>query len=254
METVLQRTELLLGNKRLTYLKKASVMVIGIGGVGSYCAEALARCGIGKIHLADGDQIVPSNLNRQIHATYETIGKEKTEVMKQRILSFRSDCEVVCHPIFYDASKNDILFQDPVDFVVDAIDTISSKLDLITYCLAHDIAFISSLGMANRIDPTSIIVTELMKTNYDPLAKAMRTQVRKRGICGKIPVVFSNEHPNRQINMVNEEKTIRKEKFPLASSPFVPAAAGLACASYAVRTILEQAEAKAVGEGKDKGK
>lgn len=237
MESSMQRTILLLGDGKVARLKEAVVMVVGVGGVGSYCAEALARCGIGTLILVDGDVVAPSNLNRQIHAVYDTIGKEKTMVMKNRIHSYQKDCKVITHTMFYDASKNEELFDRPVDFVVDAIDTISSKLDLIAYCLEHQIPFISSLGMANRLDPTCVYISELMKTEYDPLAKVMRNQVRKRRIKGKIPVVFSKEHPSVQRVVVNEDGKTRKEKMPPASSPFVPAAAGLACASYVVSKL-----------------
>lgn len=240
METTMQRMELLVGNTGLDILKNATVLVVGIGGVGSYCVEALARAGVGRLILIDGDQVAPSNLNRQIHAVYSTIGRNKTEVMRERILSYQKDCEVVCHTMFYDESKNEEIFQERIDFVVDAIDTISSKLALISYCLANQIPFISSLGMANRMDPTAIEVSELMKTSYDPLAKVLRNLVRKHRIKGKIPVMYSREHPSVQTKIINEDGITRKEKMPPASSPFVPAAAGLACASYVVRTLLKE--------------
>lgn len=244
MESTMQRTELLLGGEALETLKQATVMVVGIGGVGSYCAEALGRCGVGKLILVDGDIVAESNLNRQIHAIYDTIGKAKTEVMKERILSYQRECEVITHTLFYDQTQNDVLFHETVDFVVDAIDTVSSKLDLINYCLSHHILFISSLGMANRLDPTYVCVSELMKTSYDPLAKVLRNQVRKRRLKGKIPVVYSSEHPSVQRTIVNKEGKTRKEKMPPASSPFVPAAAGLAAASYVVRTLLKEGNEK----------
>ncbi len=238
MEGYNERTALLLGNNQVEQLKQAAVMVVGIGGVGSYCAEALARCGIGQLILVDHDSVSLSNLNRQIHANYETIGRLKTDVMKERILSYRKDCEVLTYPMFYQAELNEQLFQTKVDFVVDAIDTISAKLDLISYCLAHKISFISSMGMANRMDPTAVCISELMKTSYDPLAKVMRSQVRKRRIKGKIPVVYSVEQPIKQNQIIDSAAEIRKLRIPPASSPFVPAAAGLACAGYAVKVIL----------------
>lgn len=238
----MQRMELLVGNTGLDKLKNATVLVVGVGGVGSYCAEALARSGVGTLILVDGDQVAPSNLNRQIHAVYETIGKDKTEVMKERILSYQKDCNVICHTMFYEESKNQEVFSNDIDFVVDAIDTVKSKLALITYCLEHKIPFISSLGMANRMDPTTVEISELMKTEYDPLAKIMRNLVRKHRLKGKIPVVYAKEHPTMQTKIVNENGVTRKEKMPPASSPFVPAAAGLACASYVVRKLLEKRE------------
>ena len=143
VETPLQRMELLIGEDNIIKLKQASVLIVGVGGVGSYAAEALARSGIGKLILVDGDTVAPSNLNRQIHATFATIGQSKTKVMKKRIESYRNDCEVITQDLFYNATKNEEVFKEPVDFVVDAIDTMSSKLALIQYCLQHNIPFIS---------------------------------------------------------------------------------------------------------------
>lgn len=238
METPLQRMELLIGKDGIDVLQNTCVMIIGIGGVGSYAAEALARCGIGKLILVDGDTIAVSNLNRQIHANYETLNKPKAQVMKERILTYRKDCEIICHDMFYDETKNETLFDQPIHFVVDAIDTMSSKLAIIQYCLEHKISFISSMGMANRMDPTKIEITELMKTSYDPVAKIMRNLIRKHHIKGKIPVVYSSEHPTIQHRIVNEDGLTRKQKMPPASSPFVPSAAGLAIAAYVVQQLL----------------
>lgn len=238
METPLQRMELLIGETKLEELKSKTVLLVGVGGVGSYAAEALARSGIGKLILVDGDTLAISNLNRQLHATYETIGRSKTEVMKERIQTYRKDCEIECHDMFYNEEANDMIFQCHIDFVVDAIDTMSSKVSLIRYCLAHKIPFISSMGMANRLDPTKVQISELMKTNYDPVSKIMRNLVRKEKIRGKIPVVWSSEQPTIQTKIINENGVTRKQKMPPASSPFVPSAAGLAIASYALRKLL----------------
>lgn len=242
METPLQRMELLIGEDNLNILKHATVMIVGIGGVGSYAAEALARSGVGTLILVDGDTVTPSNLNRQIHAVYATIGRSKTEVMKERIESYRSDCTIICRDMFYKEEENTALFDTPVDFVIDAIDTMSSKLSLIMYCLQNKIPFISSMGMANRLDPTKVECCELMKTSYDPVAKIIRNLIRKHRVKGKIPVVFSSEQPSVQTKIVNENGTTRKQKMPPASSPFVPSAAGLAAASYAMRKLLEKGE------------
>lgn len=242
METPLQRMELLIGEQKLEQLKRSSVMIVGVGGVGSYAAEALARSGIGTLILVDGDTVAPSNLNRQIHAVYATIGRSKTEVMKERIESYREDCTVIRKDMFYKEENNAELFDTPVDFVIDAIDTMSSKLSLIRYCIENRIPFISSMGMANRLDPTQVECCELMKTSYDPVAKIMRNLVRKHHIKGKIPVVFSREQPTIQTKIVNENGVTRKQKMPPASSPFVPSAAGLAAASYVMRILLEKGE------------
>ena len=238
IETPLQRMELLVGAENLEKIQKATVMIVGVGGVGSYAAEAFARSGIKKIILVDGDTVAMSNLNRQLHATYQTLGKSKTQVMKERIETYRKDCEVICKDIFYDEGKNAEVFDEEVDFVVDAIDTMTSKLALIKYCKEYKINFISSMGMANRMDPTCIQICDLMKTTYDPVAKIMRNLVRKNRIRGKIPVVFSSEQPIVQTKIVNENGVTRKQKMPPASSPFVPSAAGLAIASYGIRQIM----------------
>ena len=184
METSLQRMELLIGENNLEILKRSTVMVVGVGGVGSYAAEALARSGVGTLILVDGDTVAPSNLNRQIHAVYATIGRSKTEVMKERIEGYRRDCTIICKDMFYKEEENAALFDTPVDFVIDAIDTMSSKLSLITYCLQNKIPFISSMGMANRLDPTKVACCELMKTSYDPVAKIMRNLIRKHRVKG----------------------------------------------------------------------
>lgn len=238
MDSTLQRVELLIGKDGIDKLNQATVLIIGVGGVGSYCAEGLARSGVGHLILVDGDEVALSNLNRQIHAVYDTVGKSKTMVMKDRILSYQKDCDVKALDLFYTKDINDVIFEGHIDYVVDAIDTVTSKLDLIETCVEKGIPFISSLGMANRFDPTQIEITDISKTSYDPLAKVIRTQIRKRRIRGKIPVVFSKEHPFVQHKIINEEGKTRKEKMPPASTCFVPATAGLSCASYIVQKIL----------------
>ena len=241
MDQSLERMRLLIGEEGLDTLAKATVMVVGVGGVGSFCAEALARCGVKNIVLVDGDVVAVSNLNRQIHAQYDTIGKSKVEVMEERIHTYQKDCQIIKKNIFYDASHNEELFSQPVDFVIDAIDTISSKADLICYCKNNKIPFISSMGMANRWDPTKLEYMDLMNTTYDPLAKVLRNIMRKRKIRGKIPVVCSTEKPFIQHQVVNENGRTRKEKMPPASNPFVPSTAGFICASTAVRYLLKKA-------------
>ena len=202
MERADTRTTLLLGEENIAKLQASTVCILGIGGVGSYCAEALARSGI------------------------------------ERILQYRPDIDVQCMDVFYQATINEQLFDQPIDFVVDAIDTIRSKCDCIEYCLINKIPFISSMGMANRLDPTKITIMDLMRTSYDPLAKVMRNLMRKSSVKGKIPVVCSLEQPSVQTKIINEDGVTRKQKMPPASSPFVPAAAGLACASYVVRMLI----------------
>ena len=157
--------------------------------------------------------------------------------MKERILSFNPNCEVIEKDMFYSKETEGELFSDRIYFVVDSIDTISSKMDLIETCLRRKIPFISSTGMANRLDPSKLSVKDLMKTDVDRLAKVMRNIVKKRNIKGKIPVVISSEYPRVQTILRNEEGVTRKVRMPLACSSFVPASAGLLCASVAVRKL-----------------
>lgn len=239
MNEALQRVELLIGEDGIKKLKESCVLIAGVGGVGSFAAESLARSGIGTLILVDADTVAESNLNRQIHALYSTIGEAKTKVMAERIHMFNQECVVIEKPLFYAAEFNEELFDRPIDFVVDCIDTITSKADLIEACKSKNIPFISSMGMANRFDPTKLEICDLMKTSGDPLAKVMRNIVRKRRIKGRIPVIFSKELPIVQTRIINEEGKTRKEKMPPASTSFVPAAAGLAAGSYVVRELLK---------------
>ena len=237
MESPLQRIELLIGPQAIRNLKEACVMVVGIGGVGGYAAEALGRSGIGKLILVDHDDVAVSNLNRQIIATVQTLGRSKTEVMAERIRSFAPECEVVCVPEFF-SEQSESLFDQKIDYIVDAIDTLTSKLVLIEMAARHGVPCISSLGMANRFDPTQLVVTTLDKTCNDPLARALRRMVREKGLKGKIPVIWSKELPFTQNQLVNEEGKTLKEKYPPASTIFVPAAAGLSCASVVFRALI----------------
>lgn len=239
-ETPWQRLELLVGTEKLARLRKACVLIVGIGGVGGYTAEALARSGIGKLILVDADTVALSNLNRQIIAEVETIGQPKTEVMVKRIARIAPDCEAVGLRQFFDADCG-ILFDQKIDYVVDAIDTLTSKLALIAMAQKHQVPSISSLGMANRLDPTSLQVTTLDKTSYDPLARALRQMARKEGIApASVPVVWSSELPLKQNQLVDENGTTRKQKYPPASTIFVPAAAGLACASVVFQNLIAE--------------
>lgn len=242
MSEALQRVELLIGAEGVKALNNACVLIAGVGGVGSFAAESLARSGIGTLILVDADTVAQSNLNRQIHATYETIGQAKTTVMAKRIHSYNRDCKVIEKALFYAKEVNEEIFDRKIDFVIDCIDTITCKADLIEACKERKIPFISSMGMANRFDPTKIEICDLMKTVNDPLARVMRNLVRKRHIKGKIPVIFSSELPITQTQILNEEGKTRKEKMPPASTSFVPAAAGLAAGSYVVRELLKQVE------------
>jgi len=239
----LQRLELLIAKEGIEALQNSCVMIVGIGGVGGSAVEALARSGIGKLILIDGDFVQESNMNRQVVATMNTIGKDKVLVMKEKILQINPNCKVEAHKIFFDKTKKELLDTN-IDFVIDAIDTISSKLDLMEICLEKEIPFISCLGMGNRFDPSKIKLTRLDKTENDPFAKAVRANARKRGMTLKIPVVVSEELPHTQTVELNEAGKTRKERIPPASTAFVPPAAGLLCASVAVQTITEKIKRK----------
>lgn len=224
-----KRTEGLLGKEGVEILASKTVMVVGTGGVGSFCVEALARTGIGHLILIDADVFELSNLNRQLPATLETIGQYKVDVLKQRIHSINPDCFVEGHAFFYDQSKDEVLFDQNIDFVIDCIDSISSKQDLYQACLARKIPFLSSMGMARKKDPSSLEIMEIEKTAYDPMAKRLRIWKRKNKIREKIWVVSSKEAPVQQ----DPDK-------PLSSMIFVPASAGLLLANECVQRLLKK--------------
>lgn len=237
------RLELAIGAEGLALLKQATVAIVGIGGVGAQAVDALARSGVGKIILIDKDNVDITNINRQLHATLDTVGQSKVTLMEQRIASINPECEVVSYHMFLEEATKELLFQHELDFVVDACDTVSAKLMIIKECLAREIRFISSMGAANKMDPTRFQIADITKTTYDPLAKVIRTKLRKERIQGKVPVVFSTESPivpRADVNEVvgNQEATIRKAKMPPASNAFVPTVAGLICASYVVNTLV----------------
>lgn len=221
------RTQGILGQNSGEILRQRTVLVVGLGGVGSFCVEALARTGIGHLILVDADVFEDSNRNRQLGAAQETIGQKKTDVLKQRVLSI-TEAQVDTHDFFYDQTKDEELFSQPIDFVCDCIDSITSKQDLIQACIQRQIPFLSCMGMGRRIDPTQLHVLELEKTSNDPLAKRLRIWKRKQRIKEKIPVVCSREVPVVQI-----------EGQPLASVIFVPASAGLLMAKECIERLLK---------------
>ena len=223
-----ERSELLLGKEALETLNDKTVLVVGVGGVGSFCVEALARTGIGHLILIDKDCVEPSNINRQLVATLDTVDQIKVNVLKERISTLNPNCIVDTYACFYDQTKDDEIFSQPIDFVVDCIDSIQSKKDLMQACIERNIPFLSSMGMARRKDPTKLVVTEVEKTSYDPMAKQIRQWKRKNRIRNKIWVVASLEQP---IPVESGQ--------PLPSAIFVPASAGLVLASECVQRLIE---------------
>ncbi len=236
MDRRLERVRLCIGEDKLKGLQEKTVLIVGVGGVGSYAAEALARSGIGRLILVDKDKVEITNLNRQIQCDNLNIGRGKALVMKERIATY-STCKVEAVEEFYDKEKN-YLFNG-VDFVIDAIDTVLAKVDLMEYCIRNKIKFVSSMGMANRLDPSLIRYDRLENTFNDPLARVCRELVKKRNIKGKIKVVFSTEVPVKQSKTVNKNGKTRKEVMPPSSLVFVPGACGLMCASIALRELIK---------------
>ncbi|WP_415967064.1 ThiF family adenylyltransferase [Faecalitalea cylindroides] len=224
-----ERSALLLGNEALEILKNKTVLVVGIGGVGSFCVEALARTGIGHLILVDKDKVESSNINRQLLATTETIDQVKVAVMKKRIQTLNPECKVDMYDCFYDCSMDEKIFSQRIDFVIDCIDSIKSKQDLAMACIQRDIPFLSSMGTARRLDPSKLEIMELEKTSYDPIAKRMRNWKRKNKIRNKIWVVCSTEPP----------RPVEAGK-PLPSMIFVPASAGLLLASECVKKLINK--------------
>ena len=188
------RTELLVGEEGINKLHNSKVIVFGIGGVGSFVVEALTRSGVGNLILVDNDTICISNLNRQIHATQATVGMIKVEAMKERVISINPKCNVEAKQVFITADNISEIIPSDVDYVVDAIDTVTSKLALAEYCYKNNINLISSMGTGNKMDPSQFRVSDVFKTKVCPLAKVMRHELRKRGV-KKLKVVYSEEMP-----------------------------------------------------------
>lgn len=194
MQEQFARTEMLIGSQGLEKLSKSCVAIFGVGGVGSYAIEALARAGVGKLVLIDCDNIDITNINRQIHATFNTIGESKVECMKDRILQINPNLEVTIHHEYYEKSKSEFLILDDYDYVIDAIDSVTSKLDLIEECNKRNIKIISSMGAGNKLDPTKFEVSDIYKTSVCPLAKIVRKELRDRDV-KSLKVVYSKEIP-----------------------------------------------------------
>ncbi|BAD76856.1 hypothetical conserved protein [Geobacillus kaustophilus HTA426] len=247
------RNELAIGPEGLERLKNATVAVLGVGGVGSFAVEALARSGIGRLVLVDRDNVDITNINRQIHALLSTIGRPKVELMKERIADINPACEVIALQMFYTEETYEQFFAYDLDFVIDASDTIVYKVHLMKQCLKRGIPIISSMGAANKMDPTRFRIADISKTHTDPIAKVIRAKLRKEGIHRGIPVVFSDEKPvkiREDVRQVvgNDASPIRKAKMPPSSNAFVPSVAGLIMASYVIHRLLEGIPIRRVGD------
>lgn len=220
-----ERTRLLFGEEAMDRLKRSRVAVFGIGGVGGYIAEALARSGIGQIDLFDHDKVNRSNLNRQIIATEDTLGKYKVDVMKERILSINPDAEVNANQCFYLPENADGIDLSVYTYIADAVDTVTAKLELITRAKDKKTPVISSMGTGNKRDPLQLEIADIYSTSICPLARVMRRELRKRGI-ESLKVLYSREEPVKTA-----------DPSTVASCAFVPPAAGLIIASEIVKEI-----------------
>ncbi|MCG7410329.1 tRNA threonylcarbamoyladenosine dehydratase [Paenibacillus sp. ACRRX] len=244
------RTELAIGPEGMELMKNSTVAVLGIGGVGSIAAEALARTGVGRIILIDKDVVDITNVNRQIHALITTVGQEKTELMKERIKLINPECDAITLNMFYTEETYEELFKYELDYVLDASDTVSYKIHLIKECLKRGIPMISSMGAANKMDPTRFQVADISKTTVDPIARVIRQKLRKQGIKKGVKVVFSTEEPMKPRVDVTEKivpenaPDRRKAQQPPASNAFVPPVVGLIMVSVAVKDLLKQLEQK----------
>ncbi len=235
MREALVRTEMLLGPEAMERLRRSRVLLFGLGGVGGYCAEALARSGLGRIDLVDRDRYQVSNLNRQLHATRSTVGRLKTEVVRERILDIDPDIAVRTYPLFYLPETAEEISLAEYDYVLDCIDTVKAKLHLICACHAREVPVISCMGTGNKLYPERFVVTDLARTSGCPLARVMRRELGRRGI-RHVKVVYSPEEPLTPAPAPGEQPDEGRRSIP-GSVSFVPGAAGLLMAGEVIRDL-----------------
>ena len=231
------RTEILLGAEAMEKLYNARVAVFGIGGVGGYTVEALARCGIGALDLIDSDTVSVSNINRQILATHSTVGKLKVDVAKARVLDINPNCDVKTYPCFYLPDTADQFDFTQYDYIVDCIDTVTGKLKLVERAVAAGTPIICSMGTGNKLDPSAFQVADISKTTMCPLARIMRKELKKRGI-NHLKVVYSQEEALTPVGTEEECALLGKRQIP-GSTAFVPGTAGLILAGEVIKDIVK---------------
>ena len=236
MDEAFVRTAMVLGPSAVETLRGKRVAVFGVGGVGGNCAEALARSGIGTLDLIDHDEVAESNLNRQVFAVRSAVGKKKVDAAEERIHDICPDTAVNTFPIFYLPETRDQLDFTVYDYIVDAIDTVTAKLDIIERAKECGVPVISSMGCGNRVDPSQLKIMDIYETKGDPLAKVMRRELRKRGI-SKLTVCTSLEPPLKPLFAGTEEELQSRRSIP-GSTAFVPPAAGILIASHVVRSLI----------------
>lgn len=230
------RTALLLGEEAMIRLNRSRVAIFGIGGVGGYVAEALSRSGVGSFELIDRDVVSESNINRQIIATGKTIGRDKTEVMAERIHDINPDAQVTQRKCFYLPETADRFDFTQYDYVIDAVDTITAKIEIILRAQKAGVPVISSMGAGNKLDPSKFEVADIYKTSVDPLARVMRRELKKRGV-RRLKVVYSKEEPIRPLGRIEADPEAGRKDVP-GSAVFTPAAAGLLIASEVVKDLI----------------
>ena len=234
------RTELLIGEEGLQRLRHATVMILGVGGVGSHCIEALARSGVGKLILVDNDTVSLTNINRQSIAYHSTVGRYKTRVMKERIADICPQTEVITYEMFVLPENMEQIFEQRPDYIIDAIDTVTAKIALVEYALELDIPIISSMGTGNKLHGELFEITDISKTSVCPLCKVMRKELRARGIY-HLKVVYSREKPIDVSQRTTDEEKGSRRSLP-GSVSFVPPIAGLLLAGEVIRELMEEVE------------
>ena len=237
------RTERLIGKDNLEKLKNKNVIIFGLGGVGSYVAEALARCGIGRMTVVDKDTVDITNINRQLYALHSTVGKNKADVAKERILDINPNCEVTAIVKMYLPENSEEFKLSQYDYIVDAIDNVTAKIDLAIKSQELGIPMIASMGTGNKLDPTAFKITDIYKTSVCPLAKVMRRELKKRNV-KHLKVVYSKEEPIAPIENTETEQTgadvASKRRSTPGSVAFVPSVVGLLIASEVVKDLIKE--------------
>ncbi|MCB2287930.1 tRNA threonylcarbamoyladenosine dehydratase [Clostridium algidicarnis] len=246
----MSRTELLIGEESLNKIKNKKVVILGIGGVGSFAVEALVRGGVGKLVLVDDDIICITNLNRQIHATYKTVGRAKVDVMKERILEINPDCEVTALRTYIDSNNMDKIITKDMDYVIDAIDSITSKIQVAIWCENNNKKLISSMGTGNKLDPTEFKVADIYDTKICPLCRVMRKELRRKGV-KHLKVVYSVEEvlkPAVDESIIDKKQSVSerdsskmwagKRQVP-GSISFVPPVAGMIIAGEVIKDMIK---------------
>lgn len=238
MEEWLQRTSLLLGPEQVARLQSSHILVVGVGGVGAYAAEMLVRAGVSRMTIIDSDEVSPSNINRQLVALHSTVGKIKVEVLAQRLTDINPELQLSARAQYLEVDGVEALLQEGYDFVVDAIDTVAPKVALLAACMRQGIAVVSSMGAGARLDPSQIQYADIANTSICGLARAVRSRLRKMGVRGKLPVVFSTEVPRAEA--VQEVTGERNKRTTVGTVSYMPAIFGCYLASYIIRKLTQQ--------------